>query len=127
MNMILHRIAAILAIIIGAMAIFAGGQVLLGKTPDYYVIDWLPVYNFTLGVLSVFLVAWLIWKQSRYAIPAAISVLGVHLLVMLTLLFEYSDVVAKDSIVAMTIRITTWAIILALMFIQSRKYKAATQ
>jgi FtsH-binding integral membrane protein len=127
MNKILQRIAAILAAIIGAMAIFAGGQVLLGKTPDYYVIDWLPVYNFALGVLSVFLVAWLIWKQSRYAIPAAIGVLGVHLLVMLTLLFGYGDVVAKDSIVAMTIRITTWAIILGLMLIQFRKDKVETQ
>jgi len=26
-------------------AVFAGGRVLLGILPDYYIIDWLPVYN----------------------------------------------------------------------------------
>jgi len=67
MKKYLFRIAAILALIIGAMAIFAGGQVLLGKDPGYYVIDWLPVYNFILGVLSASVVALLIWKRSPYA------------------------------------------------------------
>ena len=48
----LHRLAAGLAFVIGAMAVFAGGQVLLGQLPDYYVIDWLPSYNLTLGLVS---------------------------------------------------------------------------
>ena len=33
----LSKIAAVLAFIIGAMAVFAGGQVLLGRDPGYYV------------------------------------------------------------------------------------------
>ncbi|MDZ7843225.1 MAG: hypothetical protein U5K99_00245 [Anaerolineales bacterium] len=45
MNSLWNRTAAALAFIIGAMAIFAGGQVLLGNMPDYYVLDWLPVFN----------------------------------------------------------------------------------
>ena len=53
MNTTLNKIAAVLAFIIGAMAAFAGGQVLLGKVPDYYVINWLPVYNYTVGILTV--------------------------------------------------------------------------
>jgi hypothetical protein len=48
----LSKVAAGLAFIIGAMAIFAGGQVLLGRDPGYYVIGWLPIYNFVMGVLS---------------------------------------------------------------------------
>lgn len=49
-----NRIAALLALVIGLMAIFAGGRVLLGILPDYYVIDWLPVYNFIMGAVSAF-------------------------------------------------------------------------
>lgn len=44
---------------------------------------------------------------------------------MLILQTAYEDVVAVDSIRAMTIRMIAWAIILSLMFIQSRKYKKA--
>lgn len=46
----LHKAAAILALIIGGMAIFAGGKVLLGNDPGYSVIDWLPIYNFGIGL-----------------------------------------------------------------------------
>ena len=117
----MYRIAALLALVIGAMAIFAGGQVLVGKIPDYYVIDWLPIYNFTLGILSVFVTAILIWRRSRYALPAAVATLSLHVFVMLFLQIGYGDVVANDSIMAMTIRITVWIIILALLFFASRR------
>lgn len=122
----MYRIAAFLSLVIGAMAIFAGGQVLIGKVPDYYVIDWLPIYNFALGVLSVFVTAILLWKRSPYALPAAVATFSVHVLVMLILQLGYSDVVAQDSIMAMTIRISAWLIILALLFIGSRQHNAAS-
>ena len=67
----IHRttIAATLALVIGVMAIIAGGQVLfLGCDPGYYVIDWLVVYNFTVGVLSVGAAAW-IWLRCSYSLP----------------------------------------------------------
>jgi hypothetical protein len=123
MNTIYSKIAAILAIIIGAMAIAAGGQVLLGKVQDYYVIDWVPVYNFAAGVISVFITTVLIWKNHKYALPAAIITLLAHGLVMAILQTAYKDVVAIDSIVAMTVRITAWLIILGLMWFQKRKIK----
>jgi hypothetical protein len=121
----LNKIAAVLAFIIGAMAVFAGGQVLLGKDPGYYVINWLLLYNYTIGILTVFLAAPLIWTNSRFALPAAIGIFSIHALVMIILLAGYRDVVATDSIVAMTIRIAIWLIILVLMFLQRRKAKAA--
>ncbi len=124
MNRTLTRIAAILAFIIGAMAIVAGGQVLLGKAPDCYVINWLPVYNFTMGLLTDFLIALLIWKNSKWAMPAAIGTFSTHAIVMLILQTAYRQVVAPDSIVAMSLRLAVWLIILALMFVQSRKNKA---
>lgn len=70
--------------------------------------------------------AWLIWKQSRYAMPAAIVILVTHGVVMLILLIGYGDVVAKDSLVAMTIRITAWAMIVALLVFGGRIRKPAT-
>jgi hypothetical protein len=122
----LVRIAALLSVVIGLMAIFAGGQVLLGKVPDYYVIDWLPVYNFIIGVLSVFVTAVLIWKRSPYAWPAAVATLSAHVVVMLILQIGYSSVVARDSIMAMTIRISVWLLILALLFYSSRQGQTGT-
>ncbi len=118
----LNKIASILAFIIGTMAIFAGGQVIfLGKQMDYYVINWLPYYNFTMGLISFFVTAILIWKSSRYAMPAAILTFTAHGLVIITLLTAYKDVVAPDSLVAMSVRLVVWAVILALMYLQSRR------
>jgi hypothetical protein len=121
MKINLNKIAAVLAFIIGAMAVFAGGQVLLGKLPDYYLINWLPVYNYTVGILTIFVTAILIWSRHRLAIPAAIATFGIHTLVMLILQTSYHDVVAVDSVVAMTVRMTVWIIILTLLYVQTRR------
>ncbi len=122
-----NKIASILAFIIGAMAVFAGGQALLGKDPGYYVINWLLLYNYTVGILTVSVTAPLIWMNNRYALLAAILTFSIHALVMLTLLTVYQGVVAPDSLRAMTIRLIVWAIILGLMFVQLRKNKAAVE
>lgn len=124
MNTTLNKIASVLAFIIGGMAIFAGGQVLLGKDPGYYVINWLPLYNYTAGILTVFITAIFIWNNSRIAMPAAIGTFGIHALVMLILQTAYREVVAMDSVVAMTLRLSVWVVILGLMFAQSRKHAA---
>jgi len=121
MKFIFNKIAAVLAFVIGAMAIFAGGQVLLGILPDYYVIDWLPVYNFSMGITSAFFTALLIWKNSKIAMPAAVATFGLHAVVMLVLQVGYQGLVAPDSIKAMTVRLVAWLIILTLMIIQLRK------
>ena len=123
MNISFNKIASIIAFIIGGMAIFAGGRVLLGIDPGYYVIDWLPVYNYTIGILTVFLIAPLIWTNNPLAKSATISTFSLHAVVMLLLNTAYSEVVSPDSTQAMTFRLTVWVIILALMFFQSRKPK----
>ncbi len=121
MNSTYQKVAAVLAFIIGAMAVFAGGQVLLGKVMDYYVIDWLPVYNLIAGLVSSFVTAILIWKGSKYAMSAAMGTFVVHGIVMLILQTAYRDLVAPDSIKAMTVRLVVWLIILTLMIVQARK------
>ena len=123
MRKILLKIASILTFIIGAMAVFAGGQALLGKDPGYYVINWLLLYNYTVGILTVFITAALIWKNSRFSMPAAIGTFSLHALVMVILQTAFSEVVAADSIRAMFVRLVVWGIILSLMFLQRRKDK----
>jgi len=123
MNAKLTKIAAIITAIIGGMAIFAGGKVLIGLPVDYYVIDWLPIYNFTLGLISTFFTAIVIWKGNKLAIPAALATFASHATVMLILQTIYSDVVAPDSIQAMTLRLSVWSIILALILIPAWKNK----
>ena len=127
MSSIYRKIAAAIAFAIGAMSIFAGGQVVLGKIMDYYVIDWLPIYNLIVGIISAFITAILIWKGNKFAMPAAIGTFVSHSAVMLVLQMAYRDVVAPDSIKATTVRMVLWAIILTLMAIQSRKDKQPQQ
>lgn len=121
MKTILNKIASVLSFIIGVMAIIAGGQVLLGHLPDYYVIDWLPIYNFIVGILSATLTAFLIWKNHRLALPSAITTFVLHAVVMIVLQTAYRDVVAPDSIRAMTIRMIIWVVILSLLYVQQTK------
>lgn len=122
-KLILNKIAAALAFVIGVMSIFAGGQVLLGILPDYYVIDWLPIYNFVIGIASAFFTAIVIWKNNRLALPAAIATFGLHAIVMVILQTGYREVVAPDSVKAMTARLVVWVIILTLLFVQQGKIK----
>jgi hypothetical protein len=124
MKIKLTHIVSILAFVIGAMAIVSGGQVLLGKDPGYYVIDWVPVYNFSMGLISFFLSAILIWKDHKYALPVSIATLISHSVVMLILQIAFNDVVATESIRAMTIRIIVWTVNVALLLFHSWKARS---
>jgi len=117
----LNKIASILAFLVGGMSIFAGALVMRGWEPGYFVINWLPVYNFILGTLTVFIPAILIWKNSKYAMPAAVATFSIHAIVTLLLLTIFRGTVAANSIGAMLFRLVTWLIILALMIAQSRR------
>ena len=121
MNTTLNKIASVLAFIIGILSIFAGALTMTGWEPGYFVLNWLPVYNSILGTLTVFIPAILIWRNSQYAMPAAIAIFSVHAIVTLLLLTVFHGTVAANSIGAMIFRLVTWLIILALMVIQSRK------
>ncbi len=121
MNRTLDKIAAVLALLLGAMGVFAGGQAMLGKLPGWNVVSWLPVYNFIVGVLTVFVVAPLIWRGSRHALTAALVTVGANLVVLLVLKITFRDIVARESVMAMLFRLTVWTGILALMVLQLRR------
>lgn len=121
MNRIFVKIASMLAFVIGAMSVVAGGSVLRGRDPGYHVIDWLPGYNVAAGAASALVIAALIWRQSRAALPAALAVFGAHSLVFVILLAVYRQVAARQSIMAMTFRMIVWLAILLLMLAQARR------
>lgn len=117
----MNKTASILAFIVGAFSILAGGMAMRGWQPGWFVLNWLPVYNFIMGVLTVSIPAILIWKNSRYAMPVAIAAFSVHAMVTVLLLTAFRGTPAAQSIFAMLFRLTVWLVILVLMFFQSRK------
>ena len=125
MNTILNKIAALLAFIIGFMAIFASVKPLLGNNPNYNVVNWLPLYNYTMGILAIFVAAVLLWFNSKLATPVAIGMFSIHSIVMLILQIGYRGFVSPASIEAMTIRLIVWLVILVLMIPQWRKQRKA--
>lgn len=72
-------------------------------------------------ILTVFITAVLVWVNSRYALAAAIGTFSARALVMIILQTACRSVVAPDSIMAMTIRMVVWGIILVLMYFQRSK------
>ena len=115
MNTFLTKLPSILAFLVGAMSIVAGGMVLRGWKPGYSVLSWLPVYNFVLGMLTL-IPAYLLWVDHRYAFVASIVTFGVHAIVLLLLLTLFRGQVATQSIGAMSFRLIVWIIILALLW-----------
>lgn len=124
MNTTLNKIASVLAFILGGLSIIAGGMAARGWDPGYFVLNWLPVYNFIMGVLTVLIPAVLIWRNSRYAMPAAFVAFSIHAVVTLLLLSAFRGTPAAESLAATTFRLVVWLIILALMFFQSLKQRS---
>lgn len=115
MNALLAKLPSILAFVVGVMSIVAGGMVLRGWQPGYNVLSWLPVYNFIVGLLTL-IPAYLLWVGSRYATAASIVTFTLHALVLVLLFAVFRGQVATQSIGAMSFRVATWIVILALLW-----------
>jgi len=113
---ILKKIAAILALFIGIMSVFAGSKVLLGiDTKDYTILTWLVIYNVIMGAVSLY-AAFLIWKSDYRANNMITIILVLHLLVLLYLKF-ISESAAHESKMAMVFRTVIWLVI-TILYIQ---------
>jgi cellobiose-specific phosphotransferase system component IIC len=113
-------IATILAILIGILSVISGSMVLLGlRSVDYRVLDWLVVYNVTLGIISI-LVAYQIGKQYSRSKLMIMTILLLHFLVLVYLYF-FNDMVADESIKAMAFRVGIWVAILILVLLNHTK------
>jgi len=110
---ILKKIAAILALFIGLMSVFAGSKVLLGiDTKDYTILTWLVSYNVIFGFISIF-AAYLIWKAKENSKYLTLFILSMHFMVFIYLKF-LSNTVASESVKAMIFRTSIWIFIVVL-------------
>jgi len=113
---ITQKTAALLALVLGLMSVFAGSKVLLEiDSKDYNVLIWLVSYNVIFGVISI-VAAYFIWKNYSKAKSIALFVLTIHLLVYIYLKFV-SLTVAAESIKAMLFRTSVWILIVVLSLV----------
>ena len=115
MSTILNKLPSILAFLVGAMSIIAGGMVMRGWRPGYSILSWLPVYNFAVGLLTL-IPAYLLWVNSRYALTASIVIFSIHAVVLILLFTIFRNTAAFQSIGAMSFRVVVWIAILALLW-----------
>lgn len=113
--MVLEKIASVLAVIIGIMSIAMGAKVIRGWQPGWKVVRWLPVYNLVMGILSLIPAA-LLWIGHPYALAAVLITLAIHATVLLLLLTAWRGKFAAQSVRAMSFRVVTWIVILALLW-----------
>ncbi|MGE5172854.1 MAG: hypothetical protein ACM3MD_03400 [Betaproteobacteria bacterium] len=117
-----HRLAAILAIILGLLSIKEGGSVLLGlSTKAYTVLPWLVWYNVVLGFVSV-ITGIGVWVRSTWSVTFATTIVTLHglVLMILIILFSFREAVALISIMAMLFRTLVWVGIMMLLRWRSR-------
>lgn len=107
---IVIRIVAVLAALVGIMAVVAGSRVLLGLlVPDYQYFTSLIVYNVFMGIVSV-IAGVIIWKRNNNSLLCASIISSFHIIVLLLLLTVFNDVISGHSINAMTFRSVAWVI-----------------
>ncbi|MDP2326623.1 MAG: hypothetical protein Q8M79_00880 [Dehalococcoidia bacterium] len=106
---------------IGALSVAAGTRAAQGWQPGYTVLSWLPIYNLAMGAWTVLVPTVLIWIRSRYAVPASLGTLGVHVSVLLLLASGVVGTPARESMLAMAFRVATWLVIVALLVLERRR------
>ena len=105
-----HRLAALLALVIGLLTIVEGGIVLLGiETKPYPVLPWLLRYNVVMGFVSL-AAGHGLWREQGWTEALSQMVLACHGLVVLSLLGVHllGMTVAVQSIGAMLFRTAIW-------------------
>jgi hypothetical protein len=116
-----HRVAALLALVIGLLTVVEGGIVLLGlETKPYPVLPWLLRYNVVMGLVSL-AAGHGLWREQGWAEKLSGMVLACHGLVFLSLVGMHllGMTVAVNSIGAMLFRTVIW---IGIMFmIRGRK------
>jgi hypothetical protein len=122
----LNKAVAVIAIIIGSMAVITGLRVIGGFfDPGYQYFLTLVSYNVIMGVVSV-IVGIYIWLQNRNALIYSGIITAAHIVVLLLLLTIFSDVISDHSIGAMVFRSVAWIVITIIVWkgkskIQSNK------
>lgn len=100
---------ALLAILFGAMTIFAGSRVLAGTNPGYVVFLPLLIYNTMMGFVYVGVGA-MAWRNLNSGCKGAFAIFLLNLMVLAAIGIAYTPggAVAVDSLRAMTMRTVVW-------------------
>lgn len=121
-----RRIVAVIAILFGLASLAAGGSVLAGRDPGYLVYRPLLVFNTIMGLFYMG-AGLLAWRGSPAARTAAAGIVGVNALVLAYIVFLYRSGggAAIDSVRAMVLRTSVWAVLLLLLRWADRAPRAA--
>lgn len=120
---IIRTVTALVAVIFGVLTVFVGGRTLLGFfDPGYTVFLPLLIFNFLMGFIYAG-TGLLIWKSYPKALKAARTVFLLNLFVFLitSILYLSSDMVAMESVIAMTFRTGVWFAIFMVIRLLNRK------
>ena len=110
---LVKSILSFVACAFGLMTIVTGTSVLRGADPGYVVFVPLLVYNAIMGVLYV-IAGVMAWRNISKAKLIAGVILSLNILVFGAVFFMYStgNLVAFESVMAMTLRSGVWLVIL---------------
>ena len=107
---IIIRIIAVLAVLIGITAVITGLRVIGGFfDPGYQYYLTLVSYNVIMGAISV-MAGIFIWMKNKYALKYSIIIMVSHIIVLLSLVTIFNDIISAHSIGAMTFRSIAWII-----------------
>ena len=111
-----QRLVAVVAVAFGLLTLVAGGRVLAGSDPGYIVYRPLLIYNTAMGVayIAAGVVALFNLRRGKY-VAATIFLLNAIVFGFISYLYLTSDVVAIDSIRAMTLRTGVWLVLLLVL------------
>lgn len=127
MTLDFERAVATIGVVFGFATLAAGGTVLVGRDPGYLVYRPLLVFNTAMGVVYIVasLAAWMHRAAGRTA-AGWIALVNAAMLAWIVYLFKTTtDVVANDSVRAMTLRTAVWlALWLVLAAVWRRKLAA---
>lgn len=113
---------ALLAVLFGAVTIFAGFRVLTGADPGYVVFLPLLIYNTVMGFVYVGVGA-IAWRSLRPGKNGAGVIFLLNLIVLAATGVAYTSggAVAIDSLYAMTLRTVVWFVIFVGLWWLSRR------
>ena len=110
-KIIIPRIVAAAAFIFGLMPVITGTRALSGSfDPGYTVFPLLIGYNIFMGFVSI-AAAYFIWTKHKLAVGISGLTAGGHIVVLLSLLTVFNDIIAPQSIKAMIVRSVIWIVI----------------
>jgi len=106
---ITQNILVAVAVLFGFLTIFVGTRVLLGANPGYVVFQPLLIYNAAMGLVYVAtgIAAWRNITKGMY-LAAAIFILNLIVLTAIFFLYSEGNLIAVDSLRAMSLRTVVW-------------------